>query len=199
MPEAPSWLKLSAAHFERLSTIEKNAIAFMCTGNICRSAFASTYLSKILPPESDCEVFSCGTMALVGHAMDTDIAEQARFLGIDPEGHVAQQATGRLLQRAACIIVFGPEHHAWLARHYPAFASRSFAIGQVARAVRQVATFPSIHELPALIRADFPTLKPVDWVPDPYRLGPEAASAAVRRIAHEIDAIAAHINWSSHP
>lgn len=200
MAGAPSWLKPSSSpSTQPAASSGTAAIAFMCTGNICRSAFAGAYLAASLPKQADCRVFSCGTMALVDHPMDADVAEQARALGISSEAHLAQQATGRLLSRASLIVTFGPEHRAWIARNHPELVSRALAIGQVTRALRRLPSPPALDEVPRTVLNEIPSPEPVDWVADPYRLGPEAARAAVHRIAHQLDTFIERIDWPTRP
>lgn len=172
-----------------VGTAVKSAVYFVCTGNICRSAFAKEYAKRL--PGAVREFDSAGVGAVVGAGMDATILEAASEFGVESSDHVARQLTGRMLKDAALVIVFDRSHMDWLTREYPEHLDKVFAIGHLARV---------LGELPEGSRVEPERLGPVmrakeldernDWVSDPYKRGPEAARASVEEIAAAIDAIA---------
>lgn len=191
MRDAPTWLKGAGSPAPEQAT--PAGVLFVCTGNICRSAFAESYLRHRLAGTrfADVPVSSAGTMAVVDHAMDDEMAHQARLRGADPTAHVARQVTGRMLKSASAVIVFAPEHVAWIAREHPEYLSRVVALGQAAEALRSLpggGVVPGGH-----LAQDVHRLRPqpraTDWIADPFRQGPLAAQRAADRIAGDLDVV----------
>lgn len=69
------------------------AVAFVCSGNICRSPSADVVLESLLADAGvDAEVASCGIGDWhVGEPMDDRSAETLSARGYDPDRHRAQQ------------------------------------------------------------------------------------------------------------
>lgn len=175
-------------HRRRPKDSPPTRILFVCTGNVCRSAFAEACLKGMLTDSHRVEVSSAGITALVGSEMDPLMAQEAESRGIDPSEHCARQLTGRMLKSADIVLVFGPEHVAWIAAECPEVLDRVVALGQAA-AVRQAQ--PRLAALePTRLVADVRRLRaqpqPDDWIGDPYRQGARAASIAAERIEHDI-------------
>lgn len=195
--DRPSWLRGPALADSPVPT--PRGVLFVCTGNICRSAFAEAYLRQQLASRgiTDVPVASAGTAAVVGHDMDADMAAQAHSIGLSATGHVARQLTGRLLRGAALILVFGPEHLEWITDEHPEFLARTLALGQAARALADSPTVSGPSAVPPTVRASRPRPHDRDWIPDPYRRGPEAARRTARRIRADVDTLDDHVDWSS--
>ncbi|MCI1661625.1 MAG: hypothetical protein LKI27_01810 [Actinomyces sp.] len=202
--QAPAWLRLTSGGTapdgdEGDAPAPRTAprVLFVCTGNICRSAFAAASLRHLLGPHSPVEVSSAGIMALAGHPMDGLMAAEAKRLGIEDTSHTARQLTGRHLKEAALVLVFGPEHAEWITSNHPEHLGKVAGLGQVASALD---TAPRHALLPL---SDLPGLAGGhrapgnrDWIPDPYRRGPEAALSAAERIAACTALLAVHVDWS---
>lgn len=165
-------------------------IYFVCTGNICRSAFAKEF-SRHCMTGTTREFASAGVGALVGEGMDPVILKAAKEVGLEASDHVARQLTGRMLKEAALVIVFDASHLEWMTREYPEYLSRTFMIGHLARVLR---TLPEgsrcdLAQLAPLMR-EWPLDLQRDCVSDPYRGGVGAARVAVAEIVDALSVIA---------
>ena len=76
------------------------------------------------------DVVSAGIMAVVGHGLDDTFARIAEGLGADSHEHRARQLTGRILDEADILLVFGPEHREWILAGHPESSERVLALGQ---------------------------------------------------------------------
>lgn len=198
MAGAPSWLKGSVPGATPVSN--PRGVLFMCTGNICRSAFADMYLRERLSARGvdDLPVSSAGIQAVVGHDLDSDMAVQARAHGLAGTGHVARQATGRMLRDAQLVVVFGPEHLSWIAQEFPEHLLRTVSLGRTADVLSASALTPGATRIPLGEVAPLVHGSPSDeggWISDPYRRGPEVARAVADVIARSVDVLLDTIAW----
>ena len=195
MAGAPSWLK--GAQSETTRSSEPRGVLFVCTGNICRSAFADMYLRDRLRALGGVgvPVSSAGIMAVVGHDLDSQMAAEARAIGLSGSGHSARQLTGRILRDAALVVVFGPEHVEWIASEFPEHLVRTVALGQAASALRHSAARVPLREVAGEVQSADPDPSDSEWIADPYRRGPEAARVAAQRIRSDVGILLDTISW----
>lgn len=167
----PAWLGvgLHSKSVTKKSGDSEN-ILFVCTGNICRSAFASAYLGYLLK-DSRVVVESAGTEALVGHAMDERALLIADHLGVDGSAHRARQLTGRMLNAASLVVVFGPEHYNWVRDNNPDAVAKTIAIGDVAEGAPTNASCCGLTSqgVTALSKRGGDKSDKARWVRDPYK------------------------------
>ncbi|MFZ2006026.1 MAG: hypothetical protein WAV02_13130 [Stellaceae bacterium] len=82
-------------------------VAFVCYGNICRSAFAERALTRALADRSEhVTVRSAGTHQVSGRPSPPEAREAARRLGVDLLPHLSQHVTPELLRAATVLIAF---------------------------------------------------------------------------------------------
>lgn len=197
MTQAPSWLRRSelAPPPDEGGADTGFSVLFVCTGNICRSAFAEIYLRDRLGPSSPVTVSSAGIMAVAGHDLEDRMAARAQALGLPRTGHVARQLNGRILAGADLVVVFEEHHLTWVLEERPETLLRTVSLGQAAAAATALGPEGTLPwtELAPRIHALRPSPLPEDWIPDPYGRGPEAASAVAGRITHDIDTLLAHV------
>lgn len=195
----PSWLRTESGT-RTPDRHDAASVLFVCTGNICRSAFGSAYLRSRLGSDSTVSVSSAGTRALVGHSMDAEMAGQARRIGIGT-GHRARQLNARILRSADLILVFSPQHVDWIASEDPSTLGRTVPLGLAANFLRGL---PSGTVIPAGSLADtieggiLPAVgqdEPGSWISDPYGLGAAAARRAADRICGDIDVLMGRVVW----
>lgn len=170
---------------------------FVCTGNICRSAFAEACLRAALGPVADVGVGSAGVSALEGHRMDPLMRREARARGLDGSAHASRQVTGRLLMDADVVLVFERVHVRWVSAEYPDFAERVVGLGQAAAVLRERprrALMP-LSTLAVDVWAERPEPADDDWIEDPYGRGPAAAAGAARRIAADVVTLVNKVEW----
>lgn len=200
--EPPEWLRVSSTPDPDASAPALgDSVLFVCTGNICRSAFADASLRHLLGPSSPVRVRSAGISALVGAPMDPLMEVQARHFGVEDTRHASRQLTGRLLGDATVVFVFGPEHVDWIASHHPEHLGKVVGLGHAAAALTARAsearpgadTPPTPTKLPALVRKVLTSDRPDLWIPDPYRRGPRAAADAAARIQDAVSTLVARV------
>lgn len=173
-------------------------VLFVCTGNICRSAFGQVCLSSRLSGVPGVQVASAGVMALVDHPLDELMSQQAARLGLDGSRHRARQLTGRILKDADIVLVFGAEHVDWISASYPEHLERVVALGQAAAVLRSQPrrALTRVSDLVRDVRQQRPDPLEEDWIADPYRQGTEAARMAAERIWGDVEVLARKIEWT---
>lgn len=153
-------------------------ILFVCTANICRSAYADVVANRSTP--ADVEFRSAGTRALVGHPMDPPMAERIPGLA-NPPDHRARQLTRDLVAESDLILTMAADHRRYILDEWPAMGRKAFLIGHVARELERL---PDDVTLEGLVDHLWRhrTAGPDDTVADPYRRGPAAMKAAADQI-----------------
>lgn len=197
MTQPPPWLK-TGTHNQapRGNPPHRPHVVFVCTGNICRSAFAACYFGAS-PATREVDVVSAGTMAVVGHAIDASFSGLAADLGLDARGHRSRQLNGRILKKADILIVFAPEHHDWIFANYPESADRVLALGQTGAVLSY---FPNHLIIPwwtltNTVMERRPLAQPSDWISDPYGRGRQAARRTARVITENLDLLTSRVSW----
>ncbi|MDO5084490.1 hypothetical protein EII34_05220 [Arachnia propionica] len=170
-------------------------IWFVCTGNVCRSAYAEAALRQRLGPDAVVGVESAGTQAMIGRGMDETMATAAISKGLQNTSHRAKQLCPKGLEEACLVFVFSPEHRQWVAENCPEVLPRTLSLGQTHAAL---ATLPegeriSISQLADAVQSVRPESEEADWIPDPYKLGLDAALTAVARISAALDTFLARV------
>lgn len=157
-------------------------VLFLCTGNICRSAYAERRARHLAP---DLDVVSAGTHAMRGWGVDEAMAGELEARGGTAAGFSAQQLTEPLARSAGLLLCATREHRAFVTDAWPDLEPRTFVMKPYAREL--AAAGPSPWSL--LPAADASALTRADDIADPYRMGQPDAT----RAADEIDAILAQI------
>lgn len=112
-----------------MTTTPETDLLFVCTGNICRSAYAALWMQQAVGDRLT--VASAGTGAVVGAAAHPDITP----LFPHPDavtGHVAQQLTRPLLQGAGLVVGMTREHRSQAVRMFPGALRRTVTLLEVA-------------------------------------------------------------------
>lgn len=160
-------------------------VLFVCTANICRSAYAEALARHLLADDPTVEVASAGTLGWTDQPMDADMAALLADRSVDPSGHRSRGLTPAMVDEADLVLTAEVAHRAWVLEQRPGSFRRVLTLGQLVRTLQDVdADLRGRDLLEAAARA----LKPAataDDVPDPYRRGRAAAEAA----ADQIDAM----------
>lgn len=160
-------------------------VLFVCTGNICRSAYADVVArGRHLP---GLEFASAGTYAMVGSPMDPPMAAQVRGRG-DVEAHRARQLTRDLMAEADLVLAMASEHRRYILDEWPALGRKVFVIGQAARELGRAPDGLGLGGVADLLWARR-SVADGDSVDDPYRRGDAAARATAGIIDAHLDAI----------
>src|SRR6185503_6114211 len=90
----------------------KNAIAFICTANLCRSPFAENYLRMRLQAIGDerHEVFSFGTHAVQQLPVPQELCFVAKEFGVDLTHHQSQPLNADTLMQCRFILAMEQPH-----------------------------------------------------------------------------------------
>ncbi|WP_179229173.1 dTDP-4-dehydrorhamnose 3,5-epimerase family protein [Parenemella sanctibonifatiensis] len=160
-------------------------VLFVCTANICRSAYADV-AARHLSPEG-LHFSSAGTQALVDQPVDPPMAAH---LAVPETGqqHRARQLTRHLVDEADLVLTMAADHRRHILDDWPTAAPKVYVIGHAAR---ELAHLPTEVDLPGVTQHLWThrSSDPGDQVPDPYRRGPERAAQAASQIDGYLDTI----------
>lgn len=156
-------------------------ILFVCTANICRSAYAEVR-SRELIGTRPAVAGSAGTWGFDAKPMDAPMAHQASARDIDPTQHRSRRLTRELVDAADLILAAASEHRAFVLEDWPAAVRKTFTLGQFAEAISTID--PSLHgrELIEAARAKRVPPRPATDIADPYGRGSQAAAACASQI-----------------
>jgi len=129
--------------------------------------------------------------------MDPGMARAGAELGLALGGHEARQVTGRMIANTAAVVVFGPEHRAWMRQEFPEHMGRVLAIGQVARGLGML---PRNRRLPLTqvveaVTSGAPRIVDTDWIEDPYGYDDRVKMICAKRILAAVDILATRVDW----
>lgn len=164
-------------------------VLFVCTANICRSAYAELMTRHVLGGDSPVEVGSAGTHGYVDHPLDVPMAAQLRSRGVDPDGFRSRRLTSHMVSEADLVLTAEVAHRGRILEDQPEAFRKVFTIGQLARALDDADAgrgHPTrAGDLLGQLGASARPPVSADDVLDPYRRGEEAAA----RAAEHIDAL----------
>ncbi|XVX20488.1 dTDP-4-dehydrorhamnose 3,5-epimerase family protein [Actinomycetota bacterium] len=160
-------------------------VLFVCTANICRSAYADVVARDEAP--SGVEFASAGTHALVGEPIDPPMAAQTGGRG-KVGAHRAQQLTHELVDWADLILAMGTSHRRYILDEWPSAVRKTFLIGHVSRAMAQMPPDVRLDSLTEYLRRHRSNPRG-DVVADPYRRGDAAAARAGRELDAHLQSI----------
>jgi protein-tyrosine phosphatase len=101
------------------------SVLVVCVGNICRSPIAERLLARDV---QGLTVASAGLNAVVGHGVQTDMADIARKIDIDVSCHSARQFTADLGAAYDLILVMEKAHRNEIARIAPHLMGRALLL-----------------------------------------------------------------------
>ena len=160
-------------------------VLFVCTGNICRSAYAEVIARDA--GLAGVRFASAGVYAVTGAGLCPQMAVFVDGRG-DPTAHRAQQLTRRMMEQSDLVIAMDSGHRRYILDEWPAMGRKAFLIGHVARQMRDRPASLTLDDLTGHLWQNR-TTRPGDSVADPYGLGPAAAATASHAIDAHLDAI----------
>lgn len=180
---------------------ERFSILFICTGNICRSAFAERVLAARV--DGPVDVRSAGTRAVVGRPISSQTRPRVRLFGGDSDGFAATQLTEQTLSSANLILGMTREHCDRAAGLLPSAFARTFSLLEFARAAQEVAIdeyvapatrWSTLTELAIeRRRRGALSIQPDDDVPDPYGQSDEAFDRMTDTIVPALDLLSSRV------
>ncbi|MDO5498159.1 MAG: hypothetical protein Q4F67_00585 [Propionibacteriaceae bacterium] len=171
-------------------------ILTICTGNVCRSPAAEYLLRSALGPSV--EVSSAGTGALVGHAVDPQMAV---LLPMSTDGFAARALTAEIVGEADLVLAMTREHRGRALEAFPAAVRRAFTLREFARilslpdapAATADTTGEALRELlpwAAQTRSRARATDPAeDDIDDPFRQSDAVFGTVEAQIRHAVQAI----------
>ena len=100
-------------------------IAFICSGNICRSPMAAVLAPPILEEASiDHRIISAGTLHIQGRKAASNAITAVAELGLELDSHRSQGASVPLLRFADHLVVMAPKHERYLLEADPQLAPK---------------------------------------------------------------------------
>lgn len=168
---------------------------FVCTGNICRSAYAER-LAALRAEEfglTGWSFASAGIGAMVGSSMDELMAAELQARGGDPADFVSRQMSRAIVQEATLILPMEKFHRQVILDDFPAMVRRVHTAGQLAAVSQSLPDEVVGEEYLAAVQADrSPTRSRYD-VEDPYRKGPQKAAEVAQLLDRHVTAITARL------
>lgn len=157
-------------------------VLFVCTGNICRSAFAerlATHLSggAVL-------YASAGIAALAGEPMDPLMAAELASRGASADGFTARQLTSAMLREADLVVCAEARHRLWVVEEFPAALKRTTLLTHLSVVAENVDAPDPFDAIKSVVSQPLPS--GVRDIPDPYRQGAEAAAEAAASISEHV-------------
>lgn len=111
-------------------------IAFVCTGNTCRSsmaeALAKNWLAANAPTRTDIMFASAGLAAFPGSPASAQSIDVMRLAGIDLTCHRAKQISGDLVAESDLIITMTKGHKHALLEMYPESVNKIYTLAEFA-------------------------------------------------------------------
>ena len=161
-------------------------VLYVCTGNICRSAYLELR-SRALAPRV-C-FGSAGTAAVVGAGIAPEMSDEMVGRGQGLPAFRARQLTDGHLAAADLVLTAAGHHRAWILERRPSDVTKVYAVGQFARSLARID--PSLRGRPAVAAVSRIRLAghPDDDVADPYGQGVAAAQACAARLEELLAAI----------
>lgn len=162
-------------------------VLYVCTANIARSAYAEVITANA--GFDGLEVGSAGTHGWVDHPMYEHMAAELVRRGVDPSGFRSRRLTPALVDAADLVLTMSATHRDFVLQERPNAVTRTFTLGQLARALDDVPREVTGLEAVAAGRRLRATADAADDVEDPYGRGPAAAAVAADRLDELLDRI----------
>ncbi|MEX0426818.1 adenylyl-sulfate kinase [Nocardioides sp. DS6] len=179
---------------EPAPTPEPLKVLFVCTANICRSAYAELVARSLVGDGDEVSFASAGTHGWRDHPLEAEMA------AVLPEGVVAdafrsRPVTAAMLAEADLVLTMEAAQRAYLLQDHPEHVRKIVTLGQAAEALPRLAREADgplgRAELLRRLGTSRGAADPALDVTDPYRKGPDAAAAAAERIRVLLDGVLA--------
>ncbi len=157
-------------------------LLFVCTANICRSAYAEVLGRHLLGDDPTVVVASAGTRGWHDRPMDDAMAATLVRRSVDPAGFRSRKLTMRMVERADLVLTAAVSHRSFILDDRPEVFRRLFTLGQFDRTLDDVPADLRGRDLVAAAGGALVPATREDDVRDPYGRGPDAAEAAAAHL-----------------
>ena len=158
------------------------SVLFVCTANICRSAFAEHMARHLLGEDPSVRLMSAGTHGWVDKPVDAALAAELVTRGIDHQDFASRRLTMQMVDEADLVLTATRSHRQFILDDRPEAVWRVYTLGQFARTIADVPDDLTGFELLRACRKAHKPATDEDDVADPYQQGPEAAAASAQHI-----------------
>ena len=168
------------------SEAEPLRVLFVCTGNICRSAYAETVARYLAGVEAEVVFSSAGTHGLRAHPMSPEMAVHLPD-GAECGGFASRRITPEIVAYADLILTSEAAQRTYLIEDHPAAFRRILTLGQFAEATERTEARGR-----ALVDEIFrmrPPTRPRHDIADPYRRGRAANEQAAAQITRLLESV----------
>lgn len=172
-------------------------LLFVCTANICRSAYAELLTRHLLAGSRAVEVSSAGTHGFEAHPVDPALAAELHARGASAAGFASRPLTMDLVERADLVVTAAVRHRQFVLDERPDLFRRVFTLGQLVRVLDRVEVPDSTAALTDRLADGFEPARPEDDVPDPFGRGPQAAADTAVRIEHDLHRVLAGLSLTT--
>ncbi|MGB7964134.1 MAG: hypothetical protein WCF12_14420 [Propionicimonas sp.] len=165
-------------------------VTFVCTANICRSAYAEVVAKHQLESAGieGLTVHSAGTWAYRGQRMYPEMAAEAVKRGAVPGGFRSRRLDRVLVEQSDLLLTAEEAHRSFVLEEWPRAFRRVVTLRQFAAAISAADPALGLPELLAQARnVRFPGGSPD--VIDPYERGPAASEACAADLDALLDVI----------
>jgi sulfate adenylyltransferase len=157
-------------------------VLFVCTANICRSAFAEALSRNLLGEQDEVTVTSAGIHGFVDRPMDLPMAVEVASRGGDAGYFRSRKLTFDMVDKADLVLTAEVAHRSYILDDRPAVFRRMFTFGQFARMLPDLSDDARGRDLLEAAKSGLKPADPVDDIADPFGRGPEAASETAAHI-----------------
>ncbi|MCS6711611.1 hypothetical protein JSY14_06060 [Brachybacterium sp. EF45031] len=162
------------------------SVLFVCTANICRSAYAEILLQWLVP---SLDVRSAGVYALRGTPMDEPMKGEVERRGIpapDKRGHQLRPSD---VAEADLILVMDENHREFLLQEYPRSLKKVGLLGAIDTLVPIVGTGDVLRTSHVAAWARQPA-RAEDAIEDPYRKPREVVERVAATLTQKVEVLA---------
>jgi sulfate adenylyltransferase len=169
-----------------MTTDRPLSLLYVCTANICRSAYADVLTRHLAGDRDDLRVSSAGTQGFTDREMDPPMAEELTRRGGDAGEFRSRRLTMSMVSAADLVLTMESRHRQFVLDERPELYRRVLTLGQLSRMLDRTDPEVTGRALVDSLRDRFLVAEPTDDVADPYGRGPEAAATAARQIDQHV-------------
>lgn len=175
-------------------------VLFVCTANICRSAYAEVLARHLLGDDDTVEFTSAGVHGLADHAIDEDIAAELTTRGADGGAAFrSRRLTMAMVEEADLVLTAEARHRRFILDDRPGAFRRVFTLAQFEQAVSALPDDLRGRELIAAAGRRLPAAGDAGDVPDPYRRGAEAVARATAHLDRVVQLLTRRLSGRAAP
>ena len=107
-------------------------ILFVCTGNTCRSPMAEGFLKYLLQNQTNINISSAGTSAILNEPANQSAITVMNEINIDISNYQSKPITLELLEYTNLILAMTNHHRETIIYHFPSIMEYSFLLSDYA-------------------------------------------------------------------